>query len=254
MTAKIKQIFIIVGLVFAAVTAGLIIYGNYQKVMAREAIGASKVLTAEYEAFKKNADTALVAKNTEIAQKENERLAALKIAADAKASEAVALKELEAKKKETASLPPDALAGTINKYIGVGASSPLAGGGFSFTRPGAENTLNLFYERDAFKAHYETEQSVSQGYRLALDASLSETSAWGEKYTLKDGEYTRALAAWSADNDALSHLQRSIFGRTVKVAVISAGVGIVAGIIIYHFFIKTDSVAIDGVATTEKEP
>jgi hypothetical protein len=246
MTAQIKRALVIAGLVVAAILAGLVVYGNYQHVMYQQGLGASKTLTAEYNAYKSNAETAIAAKNAEIAQAAKDKLDALAQANAAAQSQAATQAELNRLKAETAALPPDALSGKINAFIGDNQTRPTADGRFSFTRPGADNTLNIFYERDAFKAQYSTEQSVSQSYRLALDKSDAIILDQEQKYTLKDGEYQKALAAWSSDKDALKHLQRSIFGLRTKSFLIGAGIG-AAAVIIYNL-IKPADAAIDSVA------
>jgi hypothetical protein len=233
MTAKIEKYLIIAGLVIAAILAGLVVYGNYQHVQYQQAIGASKTLTTEYTAFKKNAETAIIAKNAEIAQAAKDKLAALASAQSAQESQAATQAELNRLKGETAALPPDALSGKINTYIGAGNISPTGSGLFSLTRSGAENSLNIFYERDAFRADSASWQLVSQSYKLALDKSDVIIADWTQKYTLKDGEYQKLISAFDARGDALSHLQHSILGRQVKTLIIGAGIG-AAAVIVYN--------------------
>jgi hypothetical protein len=232
MTAQIKRALVIAGLVVAAILAGLVVYGNYQHVMYQQGLGASKTLTAEYNAYKSNAETAIAAKNAEIAQAAKDKLDALAQANAAAQSQAATQAELNRLKAETAALPPDALSGKINAFIGDNQTRPTADGRFSFTRPGADNTLNIFYERDAYQIQNGAYQAETLNLRTAISKSDLIIADWTQKYTLKDGEYQKALAAWSADKDALKHLSRSIFGRQVKTFIIGAGAG-AAAVIIY---------------------
>jgi hypothetical protein len=232
MTAALKKYLLIAGFIMAAVFSAIVFYGHYQHVLYQNSIGASKVLTAEYTAYKKNADTAILAKTNEISALAKEKQAALDAANAAAQSQSATQAELNRLKAETAALPPDALSGKINAFIGDNQTRPTADGRFSFTRPGAENTLNLFYERDAYQIQNGAYQAETLNLRTAISKSDLIIADWTQKYTLKDGEYQKALAAWSADKDALKHLSRSIFGRQVKTFIIGAGAG-AAAVIIY---------------------
>ncbi|MCK9598035.1 MAG: hypothetical protein M0R06_03275 [Sphaerochaeta sp.] len=232
MTPKIKSALIIAGLVLAAVISALIVYGNYQRRAYINAMGASDALTAEYEAYKKTADGLMAGLNASINTLAAERDAAIHAADQAQAVAAEYLHDLEVLQGNTAALPPDALSGNLSTYIGVGNIAPTGSGRFSLTRPGAENTLNLFLAGDAYRKSYAAEMMASNNLRTALDASVAETKAWTEKFTIKDNELNKALVAWAADRDALTHLRRSIFGRRVKSFIIGAGVG-AAAVIVY---------------------
>jgi hypothetical protein len=61
--------------------------------------------------------------------------------------------------------------------------------------------------------------------RTAISKSDLIIADWGQKYTLKDGECIKLLAAFDARGDALKHLQHSIFGRQVRTFIIGAAAG-----------------------------
>jgi Arc/MetJ family transcription regulator len=254
MTATIKKYLIIAGIAIAAIISGLIVYGNYQRALYVQSVGASKVLTAEYNALKKTSDAAILAKTQEINALIKEKQAAIADANKHALGEAVIQSKYEALKRETASLPADALSRNINARIGSGNSWPTAGGLFSFTRSGVDNTLNLFLDGEGYKAKFENERGVSLNLRAAVDAAEREGVALIAKYDLKDGEYMAAVAAWDADKESLSHLRKSILGRRVKSFIIGGAIGVVTGIIIYHFFIKPDNNSAIGTAVTIKNP
>jgi hypothetical protein len=225
MTAALKKYLLIAGFIMAAVFSAIVFYGHYQHVLYQNSIGASKVLTAEYTAYKKNADTAILAKTNEISALAKEKQAALDAANAAAQSQSATQAELNRLKAETAALPPDALSGKINAFIGDNQTRPTADGRFSFTRPGAENTLNLFYERDAYQIQNGAYQTEILNLRMDITKSDAIIAAGNEKYSLKDGECIKLLAAFDARGDALKHLQHSILGRQVKTFIIGAGIG-----------------------------
>jgi hypothetical protein len=247
MTAKIKTALGAIALVIVAVIIGVIAYAGHQRTLYNEAIGASKILTAEFEAYRESADASFAGLNASINAAIVERAKASAVAQSQAATQAA----LDKLKTETAALPATDLIIQINARIGSGNSWPTAGGLFSFTRVGTENTLNLFYTGEAYYKQYTDEQKKNVEYKAALDKDTGIISAWTEKYTLRDGEYQLALKAWDGDREALKHLSRSIFGRKVKAFVIGAGIG-AAAVIIYNL-IKPSAAAIDGVAII-KEP
>jgi len=254
MTATIKKYLIIAGVAIAAILFGLVVYGNYQTAKYKESLGASKVLTAQYEAKLKVAEVAILAKTEEAKQARAERDAAIADADKHALGEAVISSKYEALKKETAAMPASDLVIQINARIGSGNAWPTAGGLFSFTRSGADNTLNLFLDGEGYKDKFENERGVSLNLRAAVDAAERVGVALSVKYDLKDGEYKAAIAAWDADKDALSHLRKSIFGRRIKSFIIGGTLGVVTGIIVYHFFIKPDNNSAIGTAVTIKNP
>jgi hypothetical protein len=231
MTAKLKQALAIVGAIVAVVLVSIILYANNQRIKYQQAIGASKALTAEYNDYVKSAELAIKELHAGIAESLKQEQAAIDAAEKAKAAQSSIQAKYDTLKEETAALPPDALSGAINIRIGADQSRPTANGLFSFSRVGTERTLNLFLDGEGYSAKYEQERAVSSNLRAALDAAERGAALWSEKYSLQDGEYQRALAAWGADKDALKHLRRSIFGRKIKSFLTGAAFGAVAVIV-----------------------
>ncbi len=233
MTPKQKAIIAAVVACILAIGAGVVIYANGQHRKYLEAVGASAILTEQYNTFKAQADAAIVAKNAEIAEAVKAKDAAIEKANAAHAQQAVIQAKYNALKGETAALPATDLIIHINARIGSGNSWPTAGGLFSFTRVGAENTLNLFLDGEsAIKQGAEYLLEIS-GLRSAVSIALTEIKIRDEKYALRDGEYVALWAAFDMQDKAMTHLRRSLFGRRLKSFAIGAGVGIVAGAIIY---------------------
>ena len=232
MTAKLKQALAIVGAIVAVVLVSIILYANNQRIKYQQAIGASKALTAEYNDYVKSAELAIKELHAGIAESLKQEQAAIDAAEKAKAAQSSIQAKYDTLKEETAALPPDALSGAINIRIGADQSRPTANGLFSFSRVGTERTLNLFLDGEASAENLKSEQAVSLNLRAALDAAERGAALCSEAYALKDGEYTRALAAWATDRDALRHLQRSIFGRKVKSFLTGAAFG-AAAVVIY---------------------
>jgi hypothetical protein len=233
MTAKIKQAIIAAGVILALIVTGLILYGNYQHRQYVKALGALAVVQSQYDAHQSQSDIAIAAKNAEIARAQKERESALKAASDASAHSAVIQSQLDTLKGEIAALSPDALTGKLSSYLGVGNIAITGRGVFSLTRPGAELALSLFYECDSFKAQYANERTVSASLRSALSASVTETTAWSEKYRIEFDGHALALKGWEAERSVRLHLQRSIFGRRTKSFITGAALG-VASVFIYQ--------------------
>lgn len=231
MTAKLKAILAIAGAIAAVAVVSIVLYANGQRIKYHEALGASKVLTAEYKDYVKSAELAIKELHAGIAESLKLEQAALDAAEKAKAAQSSIQAKYDTLKEETAALPPDALSGAINIRIGAEQSRPTANGLFSFSRVGTERTLNLFLDGEASAENLKSEQAVSLNLRAALDAAERGAALCSEAYALKDGEYTRALLAWNADREALTHLSRSIFGRKVKSFLTGAAFGAVAVIV-----------------------
>jgi hypothetical protein len=231
MTAQAKKILAVAGIVLAIIVSALIVYANHQRVQYQQATGASAILTEQYKAEKTKAETQILALNEQIKSLAAAKDAAMQ-SASASQSEAAALAKALAKAQgETAALPPDTLAGRIGTYIGAGNIAVTGGGRFSFTRPGAEATYNLFLSADSLTQQLDASQSAYASVTSALAASESTAQAWARKYQLRTGEYQAALSAWAADQDALAHLRRSILGRRTKSFVSGAVAGIAAVLI-----------------------
>jgi Tfp pilus assembly protein PilN len=235
MTAKIKTILTAAGVALVAIVIGLIMYGQGQKKAYQQDIGALTVLVSQLETKVKLSDTAILAKTNEIIALAKEKQAALDSANAAAQSQAVTQAALDKLKTETAALPPDALSGAINVRIGTDASRPTANGLFSFTRVWAENTLNLFYTGEAAIKQGGEYLIEIAGLRSAVAIAATEIKVRDEKYALRDGEYVALGAAFTAQGDALKHLQNSFFGRSVRTFIIGAATG-AAIVILYDIF------------------
>lgn len=238
MTDKQKGIIAIIVFAVLCIVGGVIIYASHEHNEYLKAKGASAALTAQLSESKKLADIAIAAKNEEIALGIKQRDAAIKRATAAESKESVAIAKYDALKRETAALPAEALSSNINARIGSGNSWPTAGGLFSFTRPGAERTLNIFLDAENYKGLWEDEQVVSSELRTALSSAVTIGMGWEEKFNIKSDEIGKTVAAWNADKDALKHLERSIYGQNVKAFVIGTAVGVVAGVLVYNQLMK----------------
>lgn len=231
MTTKLKKILAGAGVVAIAITVALILYGAQQHRAYLKAVGASVALTAEYKTEKATAETQILALNAQITSLTKAKDEALQSAAASQAHASSLAASLSQLQGETAALPPDTLAGRIGTYIGAGNIALTGGGRFSFTRPGAEATYNLFLSADSLTKQLDASQSAYASVTSALAASESTAQAWARKYQLRTGEYRAALSAWAADQDALAHLRRSILGRRTKSFVSGAVAGIAAVLI-----------------------
>ena len=231
MTAKLRNALISAAAILAVVIGIVIAWGQAEHRAALKWKGASAALTAEYKTEKAKAETQILALSEQIKSLAAAKDAAMQ-SASASQSEAAALAKALAKaQEETAALPPDTLAGRIGTYIGAGNIALTGGGRFSFTRPGAEATYNLFLSADSLTQQLDASQSAYASVTSALAASESTAQAWARKYQLRTGEYQAALSAWAADQDALAHLRRSILGRRTKSFVSGAVAGIAAVLI-----------------------
>lgn len=231
MTAQAKKILAVAGIILAIIVSALIVYANHQRVQYQQATGASAILTEQYKAEKTKAETQILALNAQITSLTKAKDEALQSAAASQAHASSLAASLSQLQGETAALPPDTLAGRIGTYIGAGNIAVTGGGRFSFTRPGAEATYNLFLSADSLTQQLDASQSAYASVTSALAASESTAQAWARKYQLRTGEYQAALSAWAADQDALAHLRRSIPGRRTKSFVSGAVVGIAAVLI-----------------------
>jgi hypothetical protein len=231
MTDKLKAILAIAGAIAAVAVVSVVLYANGQRIKYHEALGASKVLTAEYNDYVKSAELAIKELHVGIAESLKQEQAAIDAAEKAKAAQSSIQAKYDTLKAETAAFPATDLIIQINARIGSGNSWPTAGGLFSFSRVGTERTFNLFLDGEASAENLKSEQAVSLNLRAALDAAERGAALCSEAYALKDGEYTRALAAWESDRDALKFLRRSITGRKVKSFLTGAAFGAVAVVI-----------------------
>lgn len=233
MTAKLRSALIAGGGVIVLILAALVIYGNLQHSQYLKAKGASAALTAEYTAYKSTAEPAILSLQNENAALRVEKQAALS-AAEASALHGAALQiEIDHLKTLTAALSPDGISAKINERIGTGSIVPTAGGLYICTRPGAEATLNRFIDGEGYASKYESEKAANLNLRAALDAAERMAANSAQAFTLKDGEYQRALAGWDADKQVIKHLERSMFGRRTKSFIIGAATG-AAAMLIYN--------------------
>lgn len=233
MTSKQKGIIAIVAFVVVCIIGGAIIYGGAQYRKYQQAVGASKALTAEYEAYKAEAKKLQAGLTASINDLEKQRLAALEQAALANAKQADIQAQYDKLKGETAALPPDALSGAINVRIGADQSRPTANGLFSFSRVGTDRTLNLFLDGEAASLSLEASVVEAASLRSAVSLAAGIANDWAKRFEIQGVEYGKAIKAWDADRDALTHLRRSIFGRRVKSFITGAAAG-VAAVLIYN--------------------
>lgn len=205
-------------------------YGAAQRAAYLKASGAATLYAEKYKASLEKANTEIAALLASTAAAETQKQAALAAAAAERALRVKADAERDGIIAKTKALPDDTLSSAINLRIGEDESKPIASGVFSFTRPGAENTLNLFISGET--AATDRDSAIREAAHNADSLALCETQRGNLAAEIKTTADERDLAklGWDKEAEALSHLEKSIFGRTVKVAVISAGVG--AGLVL----------------------
>ena len=233
MTAKLRNTLITAAAILAVVVGVLIAWGQAEHRAALKWKGASSALTAEHAAYVKQAEpliASLQSENVTLKQIANSAVSKADTLEATIADQDAAISHLKAL---TAALPPDSLTGQINQRIGTGSIVPTAGGLYICTRPGAEATLNRFIDGEGYRTKYETEKAANLNLRAAVDAAEQQAANSAQAFTLKDGEYQRALAGWDADKDALRHLERSILGRRTKSFITGAALG-VASVLIFQ--------------------
>ena len=216
MTTNLKTILIAIAGAILAALIGFVWYGGAEHAAYVQSKAQSAILTKQYSDYVASAKVALD-KAKEDGQKWHDQAIANQTAADVAEQKIPAIQAaLDAERARTKTLTPDALAGAVNLRIGANQSLPVANGTFSFTRPGAESTLNLFLQGEAAANKYAAEQIVSSDLRSAIDSSKHELDALGQRLTLVQGEYDLALPAWQADKNSLKFLERSILGLRIK--------------------------------------
>ena len=228
-----KKTIAIIGGIVLAILSAIVVYSGHEHKLYLEAKGASAVLTADFVSYQTNAKTIIASLTAEAAQLLTAKNAAIDKANAAELSKDKIAADLAALQAQTALLPPNALAANINTRLGANQTLPIAAGGFSLTRPGAESALNLFLAGEADASRYKAEQTVSLNLRVALDASERESGNLGQRLSLTTGELDRAVKAWDADKDALTHLEHSILGTRIKAFAWGAGTGAVTVAILH---------------------
>ena len=233
MTAKLRNALISAAAILAVAIGILIAWGQAEHRAALKWKGASAVLTAEHAAYVKQAEpliASLQSENVTLKQIANSAVSKADTLESTIAEQDATIAHLKAL---TAALSPDSLSGQINQRIGAGSMSPTEGGLYICSRAGAEATLNRFIDGEGYRTKYETEKAVVWNLRAALDAAEQQAANSAQAFTLKDGEYQRALAGWDADKQVIKHLERSMFGRRTKSFIIGAATG-AAAMLIYN--------------------
>jgi len=234
MTDKLKAYIAITAFAFICIIGGFIIYSGHQAEKYRIARAEAARLADEYKALVKSSDTAIIAKDAEIAKATTERDKAIADAAQSKQHDAVITAKYDALKGEVAALPGNALSGKINAFIGNNEIVPTVGGYFTLQRTGAERTLTLFYDGAEYRAKYENGIVTIASLEAAVSAGATLAKSWEEKYMLRDGEYVALGAVYAKQSLALKYLERSIAGRRLKSFIIGSVFGGIVGAIIYH--------------------
>ncbi len=213
--AYIAIALLVIGFVFVSWRGNV----NYRHYL--EARGAADTLRAQYKDAVAVATQEIAALRTSNAAIEKQKQAALDDAATERAARTRADSSLAAERAKTQALTNDALATAICARIGVGNALATAGGPFSFTRPGTENTLNRFLDGET--AVIQRDSAIEEAARnkdaLTFCEDQRQNDAAIIKSTKAEGE---KAAAWAVqERDARLHLERSLFGRTVKTVVIA---------------------------------
>ena len=233
MTAKLRNTLITAAAILAVVIGIIIAWGQAEHRAALKWKGASAVLTAEHAAYVKQAEpliASLQSENVTLKQIANSAVSKADTLESTIAEQDAAISHL---KTLTAALSPDGLSAKINERIGTGSIVPTKGGLYICSRAGAEATLNRFIDGEGYRTKYETEKAAVWNLRAALDAAERMAANSAQAFTLKDGEYQRALAGWDADKQVIKHLERSMFGRRTKSFIIGAATG-AAAMLIYN--------------------
>ena len=220
----------LVGLValIVLIAGGLMIYGTAERKAYLQAKGEAIVLNQQFKDAQADAAKQIAALTVAYNTAQADKDAALAAANAAENGQVAIQAALDALKALTAAMPPDTLSGAINQRIGAAQSWPTAGGVFTFTRKGAESTLNVFLDGEASASKYHAEQLVTMNLHTAIDAAEQASVSLGSRLTLTQGELDKAVAAWGATQSALSHLEHSILGTKIKTFVIGAGTGALA--------------------------
>ena len=233
MTAKLRNALISAAAILAVAIGILIAWGQAEHRAALKWKGASAALTSEHAAYVKQAEpliASLQSENVTLKQIANSAVSKADTLEATIADQDAAISHLKAL---TAAMPPDSLTGQINQRIGPDSIVHTAGGLYICSRAGAEATLNRFIDGEGYRTKYETEKAVVWNLRAALDAAEQQAANSAQAFTLKDGEYQRALAGWDADKQVIKHLERSMFGRRTKSLIIGAATG-AAAMLIYN--------------------
>lgn len=233
MTAKLRNTLITAAAILAVVVGIIIAWGQAEHRAALKWKGASSALTAEHAAYVKQAEpliAGLQEQNAALQKDINSAISKADTLESTIADQDAAIAHLKAL---TAAMPPDSLTGQINQRIGPGSITHTAGGLYIFSRAGAEATLNRFIDGEGYRTKYETEKAVVWNLRAAVDAAEQQAANSAQAFTLKDGEYRRALAGWDADKQVIKHLERSIIGRRLKSFITGAALG-VASVLIFQ--------------------
>ncbi|MFA7334943.1 MAG: hypothetical protein WC130_11725 [Kiritimatiellia bacterium] len=233
MTAKLRNILVAAAVILTVIIGILIAYGQAEHRAYLKAKGASAVLTAEFNAYKAQAEPFIASLQSENAQLTKTINAVISTAAGHEATIAEKDVEISHLKTLTAALSPDGLSAKINERIGTGSIVPTKGGLYICSRAGAEATLNRFIDGEGYRTKYETEKAVTLNLRAALNAAEKMAANSDNAFTLKDQELKRALKAWDADKQVIKHLERSMFGRRTKSFIIGAATG-AAAMLIYN--------------------
>ena len=233
MTAKLRNTLVASAVILAVVIGILIAWGQVEHRAYLTAKGAAAALTAEFNAFKATTEPFIASLQSENANLTKTINAAISTAAALEADIIDKDFEIAHLKALTAALSPDSLSGQINQRIGTGSMRPTESGLYICSRAGTEATLNRFLDGEGYASKYESEKAVSLNLRAAVDAAEQKAANSDQAFTLKDGEYRRALAGWDADKQVIKHLERSILGRRTKSFVIGVALG-VASVLIFQ--------------------
>ena len=233
MTAKLRATLISAAAILAVVIGIIIAWGQAEHRAALKWKGASAVLTAEHAAYVKQAESVIAGLQVQNAALQKDVNAAISKADTLESTIAEQDAAISHLKTLTAALSPDGLSAKINERIGTGSIVPTKGGLYICSRAGAEATLNRFIDGEGYRTKYETEKAVVWNLRAALDAAEQQAANSAQAFTLKDQELKRALKAWDADKQVITHLERSIFGRRTKSFIAGAALG-VASVLIFH--------------------
>jgi hypothetical protein len=233
MPTKIKGYLIAAGALVLVIMIGLGIYGAAEHKSYLISKGKAEALTTQFNEYEKQAQSQIASLTAQGENWKDATDAALSAAAAAGKQTAVIQAALEAEKARTKLLTADLLAGQINARIGINQLLPIASGSFSLTRPGAENTLNIFLDGEGYYKKLQAESLVSENLRSAVNSSQHDNDTLGQRLTIRETELTKSVAAWDATKETLGHLEKSILGTKIKSWAVGIGTGAVAVIVLH---------------------
>ena len=209
----------VVGAILALGVGWQIHRANVGERLYREAVGRADLLAEQYRMLKVETAAATAKSAAIIADLEKTKADLIGHIGDIEKTKASLAEAYEKLKAETAALPDDELSGRINARIGAGESWPIAGpppARFSFTRPGAEATVNRFLAGEKAESNYAAELKITADLRGVVKATEGQRDEYRGEAGRQTARADKAEAGWEAEKKALGYLERTIPGLKWK--------------------------------------